>query len=78
MKGFDNMVNEDEIKFKMNEIIKYLKEHGGYEYKLYDALCPEIGGPDSNIVEYAEDVQSMIDKLLSGNIDEDFINEYLE
>lgn len=30
--------------------IKYLKEHSGYECKLYNRICPDYGEPDSNIV----------------------------
>lgn len=48
----------------MEIIIKYLKEHSGYEYKLYNRICPDYGEPDSNIVEYAEDVKKIIDILL--------------
>mgnify|MGYP007069925428 CR=1 FL=1 len=58
------MINENEIMYKMYIIIEYLKCHKGYRYKLYNRLCPGMGKPDSNIVEYAEDVLEMIDKLL--------------
>lgn len=54
------MINKDELIYKIETIIGYLKEHNGYEYKLYNHLCPEYGNPDSNIVEYAEDVLEMI------------------
>ena len=58
------MINNDEIIYKIDAIIGYLKEHNGYEYKLYNRLCPGMGKPDSNIVEYAEDVEIIIKKLL--------------
>ena len=45
-------------------INKYLKNNGGYDYELYNKLCPGIGEPDSNIVEYAKDVLYMINLLI--------------
>ena len=44
---------------------EYLKNNGGYDYELYNRLCPGIGEPDSNIVEYAEDVLQMINLLIN-------------
>ena len=41
----------------MDVIIEYLKNNRGYDYKLYNIACPDNRiEPDSNIVEYAEDV----------------------
>ena len=57
------MINKDEILFKIYTVIKYLKEHNGYDYKLYNRLCPGYGDPDSDIVEYAEDIESMIEEI---------------
>ena len=45
-------------------VIEYLKNNGGYDYKLYNQICPDMGEPDSNIVEYAEDVLYMINLLI--------------
>ena len=59
------MINKDELIYKIKTIIGYLKEHNGYEYKLYNYLCPEYDKPDSNIVEYAEDVLEMILLLIN-------------
>lgn len=51
------MIN-DEFLFKIETIIDFLKSHGGYYYKLYNRCCPdEYMTPDSNIVEYAEDIK---------------------
>ena len=61
------MVNKDELLYKINIIIIYLKEHNGYDYKLYNRLCPGDKEPDSNIVEYAEDVRYLVNKLLDEN-----------
>ena len=38
--------------------------NGGYNYKLYNRLCPGMGKPDSNIVEYAEDIFEIVNKLI--------------
>ena len=59
------MVDKNEILYKIDAVIEYLKENGGYEHRIYNHLCPEISDePDSNIVEYAEDVKRMINELL--------------
>ena len=58
------MINNNEIIYKMEAVIEYLKNNGGYDYELYNRLCPGIVGPDSNIVEYAEDVLYMINLLI--------------
>ena len=59
------MENKDEILYKINTIIEYLKEHKGYEYKLYNRVCPDNNiEPDSNIVEYAEDVKNIVKKTI--------------
>lgn len=30
------MINNNEIIYKMNAVIEYLKNNGGYDYKLYN------------------------------------------
>ena len=61
------MINNSEIIYKMETIIEYLKNNDGYDYELYNRLCPGMGEQDSNIVEYAEDVLYMINILLEDN-----------
>lgn len=58
------MINNDELIYKLETIIEYLKNNDGYDYKVYNRLCPGIGEPDSNIVEYAEDILCMINLLI--------------
>ena len=58
------MINNNEIIYKLEAVIEYLKNNGGYDYELYNRLCPCTGEPDSNIVEYAEDVLYMINLLI--------------
>ena len=53
------------VKFnKLEAVIEYLKNTGGYDYELYNRLCPGSGKPDSNIVEYAEDVLYLVNSLI--------------
>ena len=58
------MINKNELIYKLKTIIEYLKHNGGYNYELYNQLCPGIGEPDSNIVEYAEDVLYLVNLLI--------------
>lgn len=58
------MINKDELIYKLETIIEYLKDNGGYDYKLYNRLCPDMGEQDSNIVEYAEDVLYLVNLLI--------------
>ncbi len=58
------MINNNELLYKMETVIEYLKNHGGYDYELYNRLCPGMGEPDSNIVEYAEDCLELINELI--------------
>ena len=58
------MINKDELIFKLKTVIEYLKKNGSYNYKLYNRLCPGMGKPDSNIVEYAEDVLYLVNLLI--------------
>ena len=59
------MTNKDELIYKMETVIEYLKNNNGYNYKLYNHLCPGYDEPDSNIIEYAEDI-----KFLTGDSSE--------
>ena len=58
------MINKDELIYKLEAVIEYLKNSGGYDYELYNRLCPCSGKPDSNIVEYAEDVLYLVNLLI--------------
>ena len=59
------MIKKAELIYKINIIIDYLKDNNGYDYKLYNQLCPGYGEPDSNIVEYAKDVLNIINELIN-------------
>ena len=58
------MVNKYELIYKIDAIIEYLKNNNGDEYRLYNYICPDIGEPDSNIIEYTKDVKVLIIELL--------------
>ena len=60
------MINKDELLYKLNTVIEYLKNNNGYNYKLYNQLCPDYEASDSNIVEYAEDVKFYLDFFKHG------------
>lgn len=59
------MINNDELLYKIDAIIEYLKEHDEYEYKLYYRLVPinDILS-DSIIVEYAENVKNIVIEMI--------------
>lgn len=59
------MINIDELIYKIKTVIEYLKETGAYEYKVYNRICPGDGKPDSNIVEYAEDVLHIVNLMIN-------------
>lgn len=58
------MINRDELMYKLDAVIDYLKTNDGYKYKVYNHSCADLSEPDSNIVEYAEDVKDIIIKIL--------------
>ena len=58
------MINKAELIYKLEAVIEYLKNNGGYYYELYNRLCSGTGEPDSNIVEYAEDVLYLVNLLI--------------
>ncbi len=52
------MIN-DEFLIKIETIIEYLENNGGYNYRLYNHACPTLDNePDSNIVKYAKDIRN--------------------
>lgn len=63
----ETMLNKEELLYKLDAIIDFIKKTDGYHYKVYDKLCPENGKPDSNMVEYALDVKEMVKELLKDN-----------
>ena len=58
------MINKDELRYKLETVIEYLKNTDGYEYKIYNQLCPDYRQSDSNIVECVEGILYMINLLI--------------
>ena len=42
------MINNDEIIYKLEAVNEYLKNNGGYEYEVYNRLCPGMGRVGAN------------------------------
>ena len=58
----------NELNAKIDVIIEYLKDNGGYDYHLYNHTCPYYSDePDSNIIEYAEDIKKEIYWIKNNN-----------
>lgn len=64
------MIN-DEFLIKIETIVEYLKMNEGYSYKLYNHTCPnDTSKPDSNIIEYAEDIRNYwLDLKYNGDLE---------
>jgi len=59
----------NELNAKIDIIIEYLKDNGGYDYELYNNTCPYYSDkPNSNIVEYAEDIKREIDYIKNKDV----------
>lgn len=56
-------VEKNELDFKLEVILYFLIRHNGYAFKLYNHPLPLSNEPDSNIIEYCEDVINLVDKL---------------
>jgi len=53
-----------EMLCKINAIIKFLIDNNGSEYLMYNRTCPAFSEePDSDIVEYAQDIKNIINNL---------------
>lgn len=57
-------LEERELDFKLHVIKDFLIKRGGYKVKLYNRTCPEFcDTPDSNIIEYFDDIVYFINKM---------------
>ena len=57
----------NEFNYKINAIIDYLKENNGHKYKLYAHACPDTDEPDSDIIEFAEDVKDIVNNQFNSS-----------
>lgn len=58
-----DIIETRELEFKLEVIMYFLITKDGYSFKLYNHPLPNSSEPDSNIVEYMEDVINLISKL---------------
>ena len=65
------MANKDELLYKLDVIINYLKDNKGYKYKRYNIVCPDNNiEPDQDINEYAKDVKNIVNEIIK-NLEND-------
>ncbi len=56
---------ENELDYKLNAIKEFLIINDGLNYKVYNHSCPHFNEePDSNIVEYLDDVVYLINEMI--------------
>lgn len=70
---------KNELLYKLETVKQFLIINNGQNYKLYNRTCPDISDkPDSNIVEYLEDIESIISYIVSsmGETESDSENKY--
>ena len=53
-----------EFNYKINAVIEYLENNKGHDYKLYNHDL-DAEEPDSDIVEYAEDVKDIFNTYIN-------------
>jgi len=65
-------IKKRELLYKLETVKQFLIFNNGHEHKLYNHICPSDNTvPDSNIVEYLEDIEHIVSNLIS--IDKDII-----
>lgn len=58
-----DIIEVRELEFKLEVIMYFLVSRNGYSFKLYNHSLPNSNEPNSNIIEYMEDVINLISKL---------------
>lgn len=54
-----------ELNYKLDAVREFMLARGGLKYKVYNHGCPAVlDEPDSNIVEYFDDIICFINRLL--------------
>lgn len=59
-----NDMEIEELKFKLEVIMYFLVSKDGYSFKLFNHQLPDSDVPNSNVIEYMEDVMNLISKLI--------------
>lgn len=68
---------KNELFYKLAAVKQFLIFNNGYEHKLFNHLCPlDNIEPDSNIVEYLDDIESIVSSLISSEEEIETDNEY--
>lgn len=63
-------IQKRELLYKLETVKQFLIFNDGYKYKLYNRICPSDDTvPDSNIVEYLEDIEHIVSNLISSDED---------
>ena len=53
-----------ELKFKLEVIMYFLVSRNGYSFKLFNHPLPDSNEPDSDIIEYMEDIMNLVSRII--------------
>lgn len=53
-----------ELKFKLEVVMYFLVSRNGYSFKLFNHTLPDSDEPDSDIIEYMEDIMNLVSKII--------------
>ena len=53
-----------ELKFKLEVIMYFLVSRNGYSFKLFNHPLPDSDEPDSDIIEYMEDIMNLVSRII--------------
>ena len=57
-------VEISELKFKLEVVMYFLISRNGYSFKLFNHPLPDSDEPDSDIIEYMEDVMNLVSRII--------------
>ena len=53
-----------DVKFKLEVVMYFLVSRNGYSFKLFNHTLPDSDEPDSDIIEYMEDIMNLVSKII--------------
>ena len=53
-----------ELKFKLEVVMYFLVSRNGYSFKLFNHPLPDSDEPDSDIIEYMEDIMNLVSRII--------------
>ena len=59
-----NNIEIRELKFKLEVVMYFLVSRNGYSFKLFNHTLPDSDEPDSDIIEYMEDIMNLVSKII--------------